>query len=331
MAGGPDGDADLLARADAVAAAAAPALAAVIDAADLLPPLVRDTLRRYADTVGTLARDAAGLLAVLQQVRDLVESQELTFHFDWKPRLQHWPEDFPIFTLDPSDSDHLVLSVDGRVSAAGDSKVSVAAELRDFSLTLFGTDPLMRVPFDHMSFKAGSSGKPEVDVVLGDIEFLGLLSFVETHQGADPVRRVLRPAVHRRLARGLRRPASRSRCPTWRSASSASRTCRSAPTCTVPFLGKSVTVGFNFCTREQPFTLTVMCLGGGGWFLIRVAPDGLDVLEVGLEAGACLVGRPRRRLGLDLGDRSASTSGSRARRARSPATSGCAARSTCSA
>jgi hypothetical protein len=56
----------------------------------------------------------------------------------------------------------------------------------------------------------------------------------------------------------------------------------------VPFLGKSVTVGFNFCTRERPFTLTVMCLGGGGWFLIRVAPDGLDVLEVGLEATACL-------------------------------------------
>ena len=63
VAGGPDGDADLLARADAVAAAATPALVAITDAADLLPPLVRDTLRRYADTVGTLARDAAGLLA----------------------------------------------------------------------------------------------------------------------------------------------------------------------------------------------------------------------------------------------------------------------------
>ena len=56
----------------------------------------------------------------------------------------------------------------------------------------------------------------------------------------------------------------------------------------VPFLGKSVTVGFNFCTRERPFTLTVMFLGGGGWFGLRISPEGLDVLELGLEAGACL-------------------------------------------
>ncbi len=83
----------------------------------------------------------------------------------------------------------------------------------------------------------------------------------------------------------------------------------------MPFLGKSVTVGFNFCTRERPFTLAVMFLGGGGWFLIRLAPDELDVLEVGLEAGASLA--------VDFGvasgsvsAASASTSGSRARTAR---------------
>ncbi len=66
----------------------------------------------------------------------------------------------------------------------------------------------------------------------------------------------------------------------------------------MPFLGKVVTVGFNFCTRERPFTLAVMFIGGGGWFLIRVSPDGLDVLELGLEAGAAsrsTSGSPRAR------------------------------------
>lgn len=56
----------------------------------------------------------------------------------------------------------------------------------------------------------------------------------------------------------------------------------------VPFLGKTVTVGFNFCARERPFTLQVTFLGGGGWFLMRLSPDVLDVLELGLEAGATL-------------------------------------------
>ena len=47
----------------------------------------------------------------------------------------------------------------------------------------------------------------------------------------------------------------------------------------VPFLGKAVTVGFNFCTRERPFTLAVAFIGGGGWLVLRLSPDGLDVLD----------------------------------------------------
>jgi hypothetical protein len=56
----------------------------------------------------------------------------------------------------------------------------------------------------------------------------------------------------------------------------------------VPFLGDVVSVGFQFCSRERPFTLAVLCLGGGGWCVVRTSPRGLEVLEVGLEAGAYL-------------------------------------------
>ena len=44
----------------------------------------------------------------------------------------------------------------------------------------------------------------------------------------------------------------------------------------VPFLGEAISVGFNFCTREKPFVLAVVMLGGGGWFLIRMSPKGLE-------------------------------------------------------
>ena len=54
----------------------------------------------------------------------------------------------------------------------------------------------------------------------------------------------------------------------------------------IPFLGKAVTVGFSFCTRERPFTLAVAFLGGGGFFGIRLSPQGLEVLEMSLEFGA---------------------------------------------
>ena len=54
------------------------------------------------------------------------------------------------------------------------------------------------------------------------------------------------------------------------------------------FLGDGVTVGFYFCTKESPFRLTVMCIGGGGWVGLRASPKGLVLLEMGLEACACL-------------------------------------------
>jgi hypothetical protein len=287
-------DADLAAVVTAVDQAA-PELE---KAAALLPPLTRDALRRYAALVGA----AQDLGPVLKAARDLVESQELTFHFDWHPELHDWPAgSAAIFKLAPSQTDHLVLSVDGRVSAAGTSQVDVAAELRDFSLNLFGSDSLMRVPFDHLSFKAGTRGKPEIDVVLGEIEFLGLLSFVETIKDLIPLDGFSDPPFMEVSSEGAKAGFTLALPSVAIGVFNLSNMSLGADV-TIPFLGKSVTVGFNFCTRERPFTLTVMCLGGGGWFLIRVAPDGLVVLEVGLEATACL--------SVDLGVASGSISAS---------------------
>lgn len=68
----------------------------------------------------------------------------------------------------------------------------------------------------------------------------------------------------------------------------------------VPFLGDAVTVGFAFCSKDSPFRLTVMCIGGGGWVALRLSPMGLVELEMGLEAAAAL--------SIDLGVASGSVS-----------------------
>ena len=44
-----------------------------------------------------------------------------------------------------------------------------------------------------------------------------------------------------------------------------------------------MTVGFRFCAKDAPFRLTVMCIGGGGWLVLRASPKGLVLLELGLE------------------------------------------------
>jgi len=55
---------------------------------------------------------------------------------------------------------------------------------------------------------------------------------------------------------------------------------------TVPFIGQPLSVRFNFCTREQPFNLTVSMFGGGGFFGVTISPNGVQILEAAFEFGA---------------------------------------------
>ena len=54
----------------------------------------------------------------------------------------------------------------------------------------------------------------------------------------------------------------------------------------LPFTGAPLTFGFNFCTRQQPFVLTVSFLGGGGFFGMEVDLHGIRMIEASLEFGA---------------------------------------------
>ncbi|WP_203335737.1 hypothetical protein [Nocardioides limicola] len=256
--------------------------------AELLPPQAAIQCRR----IGALLDEAGQGVDLAQDLFDSIQGLDpanltQSFSFEWKPALQNWPASFPIFALKPGSQDNLTLAVHGQLSGQGHPEVVASAELRDFHLNLFGNAPLMRIPFDHMFFKSGSTGKPEVDVVLGDLEFLGILGFVERIKELIPFDGFSDPPYVEVTTEGATAGFTLALPNVAVGVFNLSNMSLAADV-SVPFLGKSVTVGFSFCSRERPFRLTVMCLGGGGWFLVRIAPDGLDVLEVGLEATAAL-------------------------------------------
>lgn len=56
----------------------------------------------------------------------------------------------------------------------------------------------------------------------------------------------------------------------------------------LPFSGGPLTFGFRFCERQQPFTLTISCLGGGGFFGLELDLNGLRQIEAALEFGAAV-------------------------------------------
>jgi hypothetical protein len=258
-----------------------------------VPPVVRGKLQSLAGAVRA-AEAAADLAGQLTRLLETFEPGDLEFRFayEFTPKLfTRWPPSG--ITLISLPENGFRLAVEGRVSGQGEVSAKAMAEIRDFTLHLFGKEgepnaaPLVRIPFENISFIAGSDGKAEVDVNLGEITFLGILSFVEVLKDFIPLDGFSDPPFLEVDPSGLKAGFTLPIPSVSVGVFNLSNISLGADV-QVPFLGEAISFGFNFCTRERPFNLSVMCIGGGGWFGIRLNPKGLTVLELGLEAGVML-------------------------------------------
>jgi hypothetical protein len=214
-------------------------------------------------------------------------------HYEWRPTMTNFPFDAG-HPSGPSDSalffvrsDGFVLSIEVRASGQDGVSVDAMAALSDFGLNLFPGAPLIRLTFDRLAFRAASGRKAEVDVVFQGIEFVGVLSFIETLKQLIPFDGFSDPPYVDVSSEGVKAGFDLA-LPNVAVGVFSLENIGLGADVRVPFLGEAVTVGFYFCTREKPFRLTVMMIGGGGFVGIRLSPKGLVLLEMSLEAGASL-------------------------------------------
>jgi hypothetical protein len=258
-----------------------------------LPPLVKAQLERLAGATAPLL--AAGkVVDTIESIADFVNGFDpsagaVRARFQWQPTLTNFPstatsQDDALFFVDPQG---FTLSIEARASAEEGVGVDVLAELRDFGLNLFPGEPLIRLNFDRMAFRAPTGRKPEVDVVFDGIEWLGILGFIATLQELIPFDGFSDPPFVDVSAEGVTAGFDLALPNVGVGVFSLENVSLGADV-QVPFLGAAVTAGFAFCSRERPFRLTVMMIGGGGFVGIRLSPKGLVVLEMSLEAGASL-------------------------------------------
>lgn len=255
--------------------------------ADHLPPYMANVVHAVANGLRVVVLETVDLVLDMERyVTGLAESGALArVRFEWKPVLTSFPNtSAPLLQVKP---DSLMFAIEAKTGFDGRSSVLAIAEMNDFALHLFPEAELLTLEFDRFMFKAGTFGKPEVDIVLHAIHFKGVLSFVEGIKDLIPLDGFSDPPNLGVTAEGMTAGFTLALPNIALGAFSVTNLSIGADVL-VPFLGKAVSIGFNFCTRERPFTIAVVFLGGGGWTGIRASADGLEVLEVGLEAGACV-------------------------------------------
>jgi hypothetical protein len=136
-------------------------------------------------------------------------------------------------------------------------------------------------------FKSSSGSKVDVDVVLTDLTWKGILAFVETLKELIPLNGFSDPPSLTVDTSGVSAGFSVGLPNLALGVFNLSNLSLGADL-KLPFVGDAPTVGFNFCTRERPFTLAVMFMGGGGFFGLRLNPKGVVLLEASIEFGAVL-------------------------------------------
>jgi hypothetical protein len=127
----------------------------------------------------------------------------------------------------------------------------------------------------------------DVDVLLSDIKFVGPLSFVETLRDLIPLDGFSDPPYLDITSKGIDAGFDVALPSISCGILNLSNVSLGAGF-TVPFIGQPLSVRFNFCTREQPFHLTVYVFGGGGFFGVTIDPHGVQILEAAFEFGAAI-------------------------------------------
>jgi hypothetical protein len=271
------------------------------------PPLllsVKTDLKKRAKSVKDVLDEVKNVLKAFATGLDLAKN--LTVKLDWRADVQSDPFGFfvpnKVSKGDAADGG-FILAVEARGKKVGDKPagVDITAGLENFDVNVFGTSAtLVTIPFEHLLFVVESGKKPDIDVKFrGDVGFDGVLAFVKTLAELVPGGGFSDPPSLEVSAEGIKASFSVA-IPSIAVGVFSIENISLGGGFEVPFIGNPLSVSFNFCTRDEPFVLTVMCIGGGGYFGIKLSPHGLLLLEAALEA--------RAELSLDFGIASGSVS-----------------------
>ncbi|MEU3794431.1 hypothetical protein [Streptomyces fructofermentans] len=176
-------------------------------------------------------------------------------------------------------------TLDLTVTASADG-TDTHCKVTDFALVLpTPSAPLLKVQFAAMTFTQKSGGPPSIALEDVELEFLGELQLLQELGEAVDLSD-LAPQIDvnpDELVASYSLPL-----PSVTAGAFVMTNLEASTEIAVPFDGRPVSVTFGFASRDNPFTLTVLMFGGGGYLEVELDHRGLQRLEAALEFGAML-------------------------------------------
>jgi hypothetical protein len=256
---------------------------AALDGLGLAPLLVK-RIKSLVSRIRSALGAVATLVSLIESLLSGIElPRALRTRFEWSPDLGPWPNAAePIF--DPHRP--LMLAVEAAASIdTGTAELSVLASLEDFDLRLINPAEFLVLHFERLEFRLTAGEKPEIDVVLDDIEFVGVLSFVEVLKDLIPLDGFSDPPSVDVDASGITASYTLG-LPNVSVGVFALENMSIGAGFTIPFIGDPLSVWFAFCEKENPALVSVSLFAGGFFFKVTLDPSGVKILEAAIEFGA---------------------------------------------
>ena len=206
---------------------------------------------------------------------------------DWSPQVA---ED-PIGFFDPKGTAtktlHLKVKIFVPFADPQNTTFQIQGNLVNFDVNLFGKDDkggltFLNIHFNKMHLSAKTGAKTHFDVDIDSVTFEGPLSFIEELE--TYLASLGGPSIDIEPS-GLTVSYSLP-LPSIGVGVFAIENISIGGALTLPFSGGPVRLKINFCTRDNPFLLSISLFGGGGFFGIALGTDGIELIEVSLEFGA---------------------------------------------
>jgi hypothetical protein len=238
-------------------------------------------------------------------------AQDGTITVSYTLKLTLRPDPLGVFNptgTDPNGADQqFTLKATVTVSLSGKTTFAIEGSVDAFTITILSASAggVIQIPFgdttqkqEGATFSGGTGKKTDIKVHVGQPTFIGALSFVGSLEqflqniGGSGVSIDVGPT---QIKASISLDLPSVGCGVFNLENMSL-----SAAVVVPFLGDPTTATFGFCSQEKPFSLTVMCFGGGGYCLVGVGLTSLQSVTASLDFEG--------QLGLDLGVASGSVS-----------------------